>query len=104
MIKINDFAKETLCVIRCFDENLIARIPTNLIIKLEEDSKMSDVNINIDVNKNLEEQPISEECKDFISLIYYNYLADDEEKKEILKIWEENEKKYQETFNKNIKF
>ena len=40
----------------------------------------------LDSNKKLRDQNISEECKDLISLIYYNYIADENEKKEILKI------------------
>ena len=38
---------------------------------------------------------ISEECKDLISLMYYSYIADGTEKKEIGKIWRQNEELYQ---------
>lgn len=44
-------------------------------------------------------QNISEETKDIISLIYYNYFADDKEKNEIAKIWKENDEKFQEESN-----
>lgn len=44
-------------------------------------------------------QNISEETKDIIALIYYNYFADDKEKNEIAKIWKENDEKFQEKSN-----
>jgi hypothetical protein len=53
----------------------------------------SKIEVSIDISKGLEEQDISQECKDMISLIYYKYIADNDEKKELIKIWAENDKK-----------
>lgn len=60
----------------------------------------SEADFYIDAEKSLNEQDISEESKDLISLIYYNYIADENEKREILKSWDFNEKKYQEELRK----
>ena len=61
----------------------------NKIIKLSADSK---IEVNIDVNKTIEEQNISEESKNMLSLIYYKYIANNNEKKELIKLWEFNDK------------
>ena len=46
-----------------------------------------DKEIIIDFNKNLENQNITEECKDIIALIYYNYIATDDNKRIIKEKW-----------------
>lgn len=66
---------------------MIAKISNNFLEKLKKIAKTSKINVNIDKSKKLEEQKISEDCKDLISLIYYNYVASKEEKKEILDNW-----------------
>ena len=65
------------------------------ITKLCDEAADSKLDFYIDVNKSFEEQKISEKSKDLISLIYYDYIAEEEEKKEILKQWNLNEKNYQ---------
>ena len=47
-------------------------------------------------NKKLKEQNISEETKDFISGLYYTYIATPQEKKDILNTWQQNDKIYEE--------
>lgn len=42
---------------------------------------------------------VSLKNKDLISLMYYNYFANDKEKNEIIKIWNENDEKFQEKSN-----
>lgn len=66
---------------------------------MKELAKKSKLEVKIDANKKLINQNISEETKDIISLIYYNYFADDKEKNEIAKIWKENDEKFQEESN-----
>lgn len=41
------------------------------------------------------EQDLSEETKDLLSFLYYSYGANEAEKREIQKVWNENEKEYQ---------
>ncbi len=92
---ISDISKETLTFLSFFDKKMIENIPTKLISKLCEEAADSKMNFYIDVNKSFEEQKISEKSKDLISLIYYDYIAEKDEKKEILEQWNLNEKNYQ---------
>ena len=99
----NDIAKETLGVLEYFDDVFVSKIPGDIKKKLEELAINSDFKIKIDKSKKLNEQEISEECKSLICLIYYNYFANEEEKKEILNIWNENERLYQEELSQKYK-
>ena len=56
-------------------------------------NKLNEIEVNIDISKELEEQNISQESKDMISLLYYKYIADDDEKIELIKIWSNNDNK-----------
>lgn len=94
--EVNEIYKEVLTVLAYFDNDLIKKIPNNVFRKLTELAADSKVDFYIDTTKGLEEQNISEESKDLISLLYYNYVADENEKEELLKYWNENENKYQE--------
>lgn len=94
--EINDVCKEVLTILAYFNEELIEKIPDKVLKKLTELSKDSKVDFYIDSEKNLDYQNISEEGKNLIALLYYNYIANEDEKKQILKSWDENENKYQE--------
>lgn len=94
--EINDICKEVLIILSQFSDNLIEKIPSKVFINLRELATDSKVNFYIEPEKHLYEQNISEKGKDLISLIYYNYIADENEKKELLKLWSDNENKYQE--------
>ena len=92
---ISDISKETLTFLAFFDNKMIEKIPVHIITKLCEEAADSKLDFYIDVNKSFEEQKISEKSKDLISLIYYDYIAEEDEKKEILKQWSLNDKNYQ---------
>lgn len=92
----NDVFKETLIILAYFNNNLLEKIPNKVLKKLNELAAESKAEFYIDREKNLNEQNISEETKDLISLIYYNYIAEQNEKDEILKLWQDNEKRHQE--------
>ena len=91
---ISDISKETLTFLAFFDNKMIEKIPAKIIKKLCEAAADSKLDFYIDPNKNLNEQKISEKSKDLISLIYYEYIAQEDEKKEILKQWNLNEEEY----------
>lgn len=93
---INDISKETLTFLGFFDNSMIEKIPFYVITKLCEEAGDSKLDFYIDVNKSFEEQQISEKSKDLISLIYYDYIANEKEKKELLSQWNYNEKEYEE--------
>ena len=84
---INDIAKESLEALKHFDKKLIDKMPQIVWNNLEELSKMSKKRVNIDMNLPLKEQNILEESKDLISVIYYKYIASEEDKRQIFKAW-----------------
>ena len=99
MIKVDDIAKETLYILKYFDSNFVSKIPNKFLENLKNLAKTSQITVNIDRYKKLEEQEVSEDCKDLISLIYYNYVANENDKEEILKCWNKNEERYQNELN-----
>lgn len=113
MQEINDVCKETLTILAYTNNNLIEQIPDRVFKKLLEFAANSKVDFFINTEKELDKQNISDECKDLIALLYYIYIADEHEKKNLQKIWSFNEEKYQQElreiynpndiFKKNIK-
>ena len=99
MVEICDVALETLEVLKYFNTEFTSKISESFLNSLKELAKKSKLEVKIDANKKLITQNISEETKDIISLIYYNYFADDKEKNEIAKIWKENDERFQEKSN-----
>lgn len=90
-----DVYKEVFVVLSNFSKEIIQKIPDELFRQLADFAADSEIEVKIDMNKGIEEQLISQESKDMLSLIYYKYIADDNEKKELIKVWESNEhKKY----------
>lgn len=94
MEKINDTAKEALMMLSCYDKNILDKIPGNVFEKLILLAGDSEIDVLVDPQKDINSQNVSEDCKDLLSLIYYNYVADEKEKLEILNSWAENMKKY----------
>ena len=96
MVEICDVALETLEVLKYFNTEFTNEIAESFLNSLKKLAKKSKLEVKIDTNKKLIDQNISEETKDIISLVYYNYFADDKEKNKIIKIWKENDEKFQE--------
>ena len=92
---ISDISKETLTFLAFFENDMIEKIPAKVITRLCEEAADSDLDFYINPNKSFNEQQISEKSKDLISLIYYDYIAEEDEKEEILKQWNLNEENYQ---------
>ena len=88
---ISDISKETLTFLAFFDNKMIEKIPNRVFDKLSKEAADSKLDFYIDVNKSFDEQNISEKSKDLISLIYYTYIAENDEKKEIVNQWSINE-------------
>ncbi len=95
MVETCDIAKETMEILKYFDKDFTSKISKNFISLLEKLAEKSKKEIKVDLDKKLSEQEISEESKDLISLIYYSYFADKDEKEKLLKIWTENENIFQ---------
>lgn len=97
--EINDVCKEVLTILGFFNKDIIEKIPSNMLKELNELAADSKLNYYIDKEKDLIDQDISEKGKDLIALLYYSYIANENEKNELLKIWNDNEKKYQKELN-----
>ncbi len=93
----NNVAKETIEILKYFDSKFLSKISENFLKELTQLAKDSNLEVKIDKNKKLKEQEISDETKSLISIMYYRYFATEEEKKDIIKIWNNNEKLYQKT-------
>lgn len=87
----NDLAKELIVLLAYFDNDFVDNIPDEIIDNLNDLAADSDKDFYIDASKKLDEQEISDECKDLIALLYHMY-ADDNTKDELLKKWYDNEK------------
>lgn len=101
---ISDISKETLTFLAFFDNKMIEKIPSYIITKLCEEAADSKSDFYIDTSKSFEEQNISEKSKDLLALIYYDYIAEEEEKKEIIEQWELNEEKYNNIQNQKYSY
>ena len=91
----NNVCKEVLTILSCCDNDFIEQIPSKVFKELIDLASDSEEEYYLNPNLELENQEISEEAKDLLALIYFNYLANMDEKKEILEKWNENEKIYQ---------
>ena len=89
-------AYETLYVLKHCDNSFVYNIPNQILKNLKQMAKNCSKQITLLPNKKLKEQNISEETKDFISGLYYTYIATPQEKKDILNTWQQNDKIYEE--------
>lgn len=87
----NDLAKEILTVISYCDNSFLNNIPSNIIKNLTNLAADSTKEYYIEKEKDLTEQNISEECKDFIAIMYFMYISDSKEKELLLEKWFKNE-------------
>lgn len=90
-----DVLKETVEILKYFDNDFLSKIPQNFLQSMKNASQNSNKEVKIDKTKKLEQQDVSEECKDMISLIYYYYVATKERREELNQIWTQNEEAYQ---------
>lgn len=97
MEQIQDTCKQVLTVLAFFEKSILKKIPSKAFINLNNLAADSKKDYYIDKRKDLLGQNISEEAKDLIALLYYTYIADGNEKNELLEIWNQNEKEYQDS-------
>lgn len=89
-IEYSEAVSETLEILKYMDDDLLNKIPLDIIKKLKE--KKSETYVNkfdekdgIDVNK------ISERTKNILAVLYRDYIANEQEKIEFEKMLYENE-------------
>lgn len=86
---------ELLDILENTDEDLVKKIPPELIVFWEE-NKSEEYIPELDHNLSLEEMKLKTKTRQLIAMIYVNYLCDDKKKKEIKKILRENTEKQKE--------
>ena len=87
-------------ILSLMDAKYIAEIPEKLR-KMFREKKDHSYNKEIVADKPLQEQKLNKETLSILAVLNYNYWCNDENrKKELIKIYEENEKKHQEELRK----
>ena len=85
---------EVNCLLDYLPQSYIDKLP-NKLIELIKNQSDEQYNIEVDTSKSLLEQNFSKKTKDLIAVIKYNYWSTDEERHKLIKIFYENENKYQ---------
>ena len=92
--KINsDLAKEALIVLSFWNEDMIAKVDDQFLQRLSDIAADSQNDFYFDKNKSLDEQNISNDCRDFITMVYYCYIANNKEQSEVFNSWINNSKR-----------
>ena len=83
------------CLLKYFPNLFIEQLPNKLleIISLMADRKYL---IDVDTDKSINEQNISDKTKKILAVLTYNYWSSETEKRDIIEHLNENEKEYQE--------
>lgn len=76
-------------VLSLLSKEYVEKIPQKLIEYI--DLKSSDEDYQIDLEKNIESQNLSEKAINIIAFINYKYWSNEDEKKELLRIYSEND-------------
>lgn len=92
---------ELLDILENTDEELVKKIPPELIVFWEE-NKSEEYVPELDHNLPLEEMKLKTKTRQLIAMIYTNYLCDDKKKEEIKKILKENEEKQEQLESQEI--
>ena len=90
--KKGNVAKEIIIVLKNMDQDIVNKIPTKLLEQFEKIAEFANSDIKVNLKEKLKYQDISEESKDILSILYYKYIANEQEKTRIFNIWKENEK------------
>ena len=80
-------------LLKIFPKTYIDKIPVKLLETFKE-LKLENYKVNIDFNKPLEEQRLLRETVVLLAILQYNFWCDSpEEKEELKKMFQENERK-----------
>lgn len=90
---------EVLDILDNSEEGIYEKIPKT-VIEFWEKNKSSTYKPKLDHSKTLDEMDLKEKTRDIITMIYLNYLCNEEEKKNTLQIIRGNEEVYQEELRK----
>ena len=99
-IEYSEVIVEVLEILEYSDDNILEKIPKKLI-KFWERNKSKTYKPNLDHDKSISEMNLKDKTKSILSMIYLNYLCNDEESKKIKSIINHNEEIYQTELVKN---
>ena len=85
-------------ILKILGAQYINKLPNDLY-KYIENNRNKNYLTNIDISLPIEEQHFMKETIEFISFINLKYWADEEERKKLISIYNENEIKYNEKYN-----
>lgn len=85
-------------VLQILGDEYINRIPIQLYKYIEEQRNTKSI-LEIDVNKDISEQDISEEASNFIAYLNLQYWCNKEEKEKLLKQYRMNDIEYEKELN-----
>ena len=94
--KTQEMYSEVYSILNMLGESYINKLPSKLF-NLIETSRKADYNPKYDSTISLEKQDIKSDTVAMIALFHLNYWCEsDEEKQQLIKLFNDNEKKYQE--------
>lgn len=93
-VEYSEAIVEVLEILQYSDNNIIEKIPKSLI-EFWEKNKSTTYKPNLDHSKPINKMNLKKKTKSIITMLYLNYLCDDEEKIKTKLILRENEEKYQ---------
>ena len=99
-IEYSEVIVELLEILEYSDDNILEKIPKKLI-KFWKRNKSKTYKPNLDHDKSISEMNLKDKTKSILSMIYLNYLCNDEESKKIKSIINHNEEIYQTELVKN---
>ena len=94
---------EMYCLLKYFPKTYIEKIPPK-ILELISHFSDSKYYIDIDAEKALDEQKISEETKNMLIVFKYNYWSSEGEKQKIYDKLDENEMQYQQELSEKYNY
>lgn len=90
----NKVYSEVYSVLNLLNKDDLRRIPEDILFFIK--ANMDEDVDYMDKNQSFDEIKITREAEDMLALLTYHYLCDDNEKVEVNKVMEENEKIHQE--------
>ena len=97
-MKESNMYTEVYEILKILGPSYINKLPKDLY-KYIENNRNKNYLTNIDVSLSIEEQNLMKETIEFISFINLKYWADEEERKKLISIYNENEIKYNQQYN-----
>ena len=89
-VKDWDLAKEILMLLPYIDKNYLKKLPWDFINNLKDLAALSNKDFAFEKGENFKEMAISNECKNFLAILYFNE-SNIEERKNLLNIWNYND-------------